>query len=316
MKGTIKSQMELMDGWVAKPMKGNEFLERIGREVEFGRIEKELGKMYESGMGRPSNPPLMMFKMVLLEFFYNLSDPQVEEQVNDRLSFRRFVGLGLGERAPDETSMVRFRKRMLEYGLERKLLERVNSQLEAKGLLVKKATIIDATLVEAATSKPRQGEKGEDEDASYTSKGGKAYYGYKAHVASDADGGFIRKAGLTTASVHDSQMFEAVLPEEQDYVFADKAYTSRERDESLAERGMASAIAYKGYRNRPLTERQRQANRSFAHVRSRIERIFGHWKRCLGYRRVRYLGLWKNELELQFRCIAYNLRRMFSLLPA
>ena len=309
-------QLSLMESWMIQGPKGNEFLERLEKELDFGLIARSLAKMYPSSMGRPSHPPMVMFRMTLLQFFYNLSDPQVEEQVGDRLSFRKFVGIGLEGKVPDETSMVRFRQRMLEYGMEKKLLEMVNRQLEEKGLLVKKATIVDATLVEAATRKPTAQEAGKDSDASYTSRGGKAYYGYKAHVAADADNGLVRKATLTGASVHDSQMFEEVLPKDQKYVFADKAYASQARDEALAARGIASRIAYKGYRNRPLKARHIRANRCFASIRSRIEKIFGHWKRNVGYRRVRYLGLLKNQLELQLRCIAYNLRRMHTLQSA
>ena len=311
-------QLSLIDSCLVKISKGNDFLETIEKEVGFGKIRRELDKMYSSTMGRPSHPPMVMFRMMLLQFFYNLSDPQIEEQVNDRLSFRKFAGLGLEDKVPDETSMVRFRQRLLEHGLEKKLLEIVNGQLASKGLLLKKATIVDASLIQAATKNPSSGSEDEpqDKDADYTSRKGKAFYGYKAHVSSDADNGFVRKAGLTSASVHDSQMFEHVLPSEQDYVFADKAYASEEREQNLALSNIASGIAYKGYRNRPLSEQKKHANRCFASIRCRIEKIFGHWKRNVGYRRVRYIGLLKNELELQFRCIAYNLRRMHTLLTA
>jgi IS5 family transposase len=314
MKGEINMQMNLIDSCLVNRSKGNDFLEKLVKEISFGRIQRELDKLYSSTIGRPSHPPMVMFRMMLLQFFYNLSDPQVEEQVNDRLSFRKFVGLDLEGKVPDETSLVRFRQRLIEHGVEKKLLGIVNQQLAAKGLLVKKATIVDATLIQAAPANPTSQEEPKDPDAGYTSRKGKAFYGYKAHVASDADGGFVRKASLTSASVHDSQMFEKVLPPEQEYVFADKAYASEEREQTLASQNIASGIAYKAYRNRPLTSRQKKTNSCFASIRCRIEKIFGHWKRNVGYRRVRYIGLLKNELELQFRCVTYNLRRMYGLL--
>lgn len=306
-KGEQNPQMNLIDGWMVNQNKSNEFLERIEKEISFGRIHRELDKMYQSNLGRPSHPPMIVFRMILLQFFYNLSDPQIEDQVNDRLSFRKFVGLGMQEKVPDETSMVRFRQRLLEQGLEKKLLKIVNDQLAAKGLLLKKAKIVDASLIQAAPANPKNDEEPKDPDAGYTRRKGQAFYGYKAHVASDADNGFVRKATLTSASVHDSQKFEEVLPDEQDSIFADKAYASEDREQDLARRNIASGIAYKAYRNLPLTAQRKKANQCFAAIRCRIEKIFGHWKRNVGYRRVRYIGLLKNELELQFRCIAYNL---------
>lgn len=308
-----------MDGWFMEgSSKSGRFLERMEQELDWSPIQRRLEKMYPSRNGRPSHPPMAVFRMILLEHFYTMSDPQCEEQVRDRLSFRKFVGLGWNDPIPDETTLVRFRQRMIEYGVQNHLLEIVNRQLEQKGLIVKTATIVDATLVKAATRPPTREEQsqgeGKDPEASYTSKGGKSHYGYKAHVASDADHGMIRKATLTTASLHDHEGFEGVLPREQEIVYADKAYRSQKHEAFLAKRKTVSGIMEKGYRGKKLTRKQKRSNRWLARVRCGIEKIFGHWKRNLGYDRVRYLGIAKNELELTFKCLSWNLRRMVTVL--
>jgi len=115
------------------------FLERLAATVDFRPIEEELQKLYPTKMGRPSHPPLVLFKMLLLEHCYNLSDPEVEAQVSDRLSFRRFVGLSLDGAVPDETALVRFRARLVAGAVEQRLLEHVNAQLQARGLILNRA---------------------------------------------------------------------------------------------------------------------------------------------------------------------------------
>src|SRR6218665_152465 len=130
---SMSHQMSLLDGWMMPGNKGDDFLYKIDEMVDFGAVERELAGLYTATTRRPPHAPLMVFKLCLLQFFYNLSDPEVEIQASDRLSFRRFLGLSLQDRMPDETSLVRFRQRLREAGLEQRLLETINSQLEARG---------------------------------------------------------------------------------------------------------------------------------------------------------------------------------------
>lgn len=295
----------------------NDFLDRLNPLMNWQPIEKALHAMYPANTGRPPLPPLILFKMCLLQHCYGLSDPQCEEQVRDRLSWRRFVGLGLQDAVPDETTLVRFRQRLVEHGLQEKLLALVNRQLQAQGLILKRVTLVDATLVQAARRAPaREDTEGGDTDAGYTVKQGQPHYGYKAHVSVHQEHTLIRKATLTAANVHDSREFESVVRGDEQMVVADKAYASARRSAWLARRGIHDGILRRGSRGHPLGEPCLRMNRFLSGVRSAIEKVFGHWKRTLGYRRVRYVGREPNRLELEFKCVVWNLKRWVNVSAA
>jgi transposase len=185
MQTTTNPQLGLLDSlMIATPT--NDFLERLDRTLDWVPLEKALQAMYPATTGRPPCAPLALFKMSLLQHCYGLSDPQCEELVSDRLSWRRFVGLGLQDAVPDETTLVRFRQRLREHGLHENLLALVNRQLQTKGLILKTCTLVDATLLQAARRAPAKDDQTSgDGDAGYTVKKGQPHYGYKAHVAVD-----------------------------------------------------------------------------------------------------------------------------------
>jgi IS5 family transposase len=295
----------------------NEFLDRLDVLVNGQPIRQALEGMFTAATGRLPQPPLAVFKMLLLEHFYGVSDPQCEALVADRLSWRKFVGLTLAERVPDETTLVRFRQRLIEHDLHQRLLALVNEQLAAQGLIVREVTLVDATLVPAARRAPAQGASGGgDADADYTVKAGQPHYGYKAHVAADRQHTLIRQADLSAASVHDSQRFEAVVRGDEQMVIADKAYDSRARAQWLQQRGVANGILRRARRGECLSAAAQRMNRVLSAIRSGIEKIFGHWKRNLGYRRVRYVGWARNRLELEFKCVVWNLKRWVNVTAA
>jgi transposase, IS5 family len=313
MKTTTNAQMGLLDGLMAATP-ANDFLERLDRTLDWKPMETALQAMYPATTGRPPCPPLVLFKMSLLQHCYGLSDPQCEELVTDRLSWRRFVGLGLQESVPDETTLVRFRQRLREHGLHENLLAVVNEQLEKRGLILKTCTLVDATLLQAARRAPAQGDKtGGDGEAGYTVKGGQAHYGYKAHVAVDQEHTLIRQASLTAANVHDSQEFENIVEGDEEMVMADKAYWSQARSQWCAEHGVANGILRKASRGEKLSAAAQRVNGLLSAIRSQIEKVFGWWKRSAGYRRVRYVGREPNRLELEFKCICWNLKRLANL---
>ncbi len=292
----------------------NDFLERLDGALDFKPLEAALHRMYPATTGHPPHPPLVLFKMSLLQHCYGLSDPQCEELVADRMSWRRFVGLGLQDKVPDETTLVRFRQRLMGHGLHEKLLQLVNRQLEQKGFILKTCTLVDATLLAAARRAPATGDKiGGDDDAGFTVKQGRPHYGYKAHVAADQEHTLIRHVTLTDASVHDSQEFENVVKGDEEMVVADKAYWSQERRRWCERRSIGNGILRKAFRGQPLDKTTLLFNRLMSRVRCGIERIFGWWKRCTGYRRVRYVGRDPNRLELEFKSICWNLKRLVNL---
>ena len=313
MHTTTNGQFGLLDS-LMPTTSANDFLERLDRTLDWRPIERALQGMYPATTGRPPCPPLTLFKMSLLQHCYGLSDPQCEELVSDRLSWRRFVGLGLQDNVPDETTLVRFRARLVEHGLHEKLLGLVNRQLEKQGLILKTCTLVDATLLQAARRAPsKEDRSGGDGDAGFAVKGGQPHYGYKAHVAADETHTLIRGVSLTAANVHDSREFEAVVRGDEDMVVADKAYWSATRSQWCGERGIANGILRKPSRGEKLRAATVRVNRLLSRMRCGIEKVFGWWKRCTGYRRVRYVGREPNRLELEFKCVCWNLKRLTSL---
>ena len=313
MQTTTNPQFGLLDSLMPSTP-ANGFLERLDRTVDWKPLERALHAMYPATTGRPPCAPLTLFKMSLLQHCYGLSDPQCEELVSDRLSWRRFVGLGLQDKVPDETTLVRFRQRLIEHGEHEKLLALINRQLEQKGLILKTCTLVDATLLQAARRAPGKEDKtGGDADAGFTVKGGAPHYGYKAHAAVDETHTLIREVTLTAANVHDSQEFEAVVRGDEEMVVADKAYWSRARSEWCARHGVANGVLRKPSRGEKLHPATERVNRLLSRLRCGIEKLFGWWKRCTGYRRVRYVGREPNRLELEFKSIGWNLKRLVSL---
>jgi len=295
----------------------NDFLEKLDGALDWDPLETVLQAMYPATTGRPPCAPLVLFKMSLLQHCYGLSDPQCEELVADRWSWRRFVGLGWQDRVPDETTLVNFRKRLREHGLHEQLLALVNRQLQAQGLILKTCTLVDATLLQAARRAPaKEDQTGGDGDAGYTVKQGQPHYGYKAHVAVDETHTLIRAVTLSAANVHDSREFETVVQGDEAMVIADKAYWSRERSEWCGRKGVANGILRKPGRGQKLRPATVRANRLFSSIRCKIEKVFGWWKRSAGYRRVRYVGREPNRLELEFKCICWNLKRLANLSAA
>lgn len=309
MIGIQNNTEDLFGGWIEVKGKRQKFLDAINSLMDWKVIEKHLEVMYKS-KGRPSIPPLVMFKMLILQNYYTLSDPGCEDAVSDSLSFKKFCGLGLADRVPDETTLVRFRKKLIENKLHNKLLTLVNECLSKHGVMVRKVTLVDATLIEASTTGPTKGEEPLEKDASYTVKNKKIHYGYKAHISTEALTGIIQKVEYTTAKVHDSQIFEQ-LDTGDVPISADKAYWSKERDEALGDR---SYLMIRGRRNKPLNEEEISYNKQASKIRGKIEKTFGYFKRTLGFRKARYRGKNKGLLELQIKSICWNLRRSVTLI--
>ena len=176
------SQPSLADTFVKVYCRGGGFLEEIAKTFEWSAFDVLLRPLHSSDDGAPAYPPLAMFKIVLLQQWYGLSDPSAEEAVRDRASFRRFCGIPLDEETPDHASIWRFRQRIDKLGLSEKLLAEVNRQLDARGLIVKRGTLVDATIILAAVKRPAF-EDGQvnprDPDASFTVKNGETHFGYK-----------------------------------------------------------------------------------------------------------------------------------------
>ena len=313
----LLGQTSLVDALVSKSSRRPEGrLDRIAQMIDWAPLVAIVSRLSTARTGRPSFPREVMIKALLLAQWYRLSDPELEECLADRLSFRRFVGLSLQDQVPDETTVCRFRGALAEHGLTEMLLAEVNRQLEAKHLFVKAGTIIDASVVQAAVKPPAAGEDTSptDPDAKWLNHGdGRGRFGFKAHIAVDLGPGLIRKALMTPAATHDSQPADELIVGDENAVYADKAYQKKERRAALRAAKIKDRIMHKSQRGHPLTFWQTLHNKLIAGPRRTIERIFGTWKRSYGYTRVRYCGLLRNSSHLQLLCIAFNLRKAAAL---
>lgn len=294
----------------------NRVLETITREVDFTAAEERITATYRQG-GRPACRVGVLLRVMILQHLYGLSDPQAEEQLKDRLSFQKFVQLDAHEAVPDETTICRFRQRFIECRLHEELLGLLNTQLEARGYIVKRVALVDATLMESSRKRPdaqaaREG-RAPDADASYTRKYNQSFYGYKAHVSSDGEHQLIRAAVISTASQYDGEVFAHIAPADSEVIYAGKAYDTKANQAWLRTRGIRNGILKKEAHHIQLTAKDR-ANRRKSLVRRQIERVFADPKKWQHYRRVRYLGLARNQLELTLKAVVYNLKRLAGIL--
>lgn len=292
-------------------------LDRIAGLLSWGPLAYRLEKHCRKSDGRPPFPPLVMFRALLLAQWYGLSDRDLEEALCDRLSFRRFIGLGIEQATPDHTTLCRFRERLNEAGLTVKLLGLVNAQIEAKGLLLKRGTLIDATVVETAAARPDGETAGADPDAGFLKRAGQpgSSYGYKAHVAADEGSILIRTVMLTPANVAETVVADELILANRDSgaIYADKAYDTHARRALLARLGIKDGIMHRPNKHHPLTEQQTRRNVALSKIRCRVETVFAVLKQVYGYRRTRYMGLVRNQLQLTLLAICFNLRRMLVL---
>jgi IS5 family transposase len=309
-------QFGLADSIVQRRGKKTAWLERLDVALDWRALEMIVGSIYASREGGLAYPLLTYVKLLLLQQWYGLSDEGLEAAVDDRLSFRRFAGIPLAESVLDHSSIWRFREELARRGLAAKLLAEVNRQLDAKGLILRRGTLIDATILEAAL-RPPAGDAGEvsprDPQAGWTKKNGKSRFGYKAHAAVDEGSGIVRAAVMTPADVHDSVPADDLVQGDEEAVYADKAYDSEQRRAGLRARGIEPRIMHQARRNRPLKPWQTWFNKAVAPIRAGVERLFATMKRTYGHRRVRYLGLARNDVQLQAMCAAINLRRALAL---
>ena len=295
-----------------------ELLDQLNGAVDWDALAaavRELPMYQNSGAGRRPWDAVVMIKCLMLQRWFSLSDPQLEEQSRDRLSFRRFLGLSLMDDTPDETSFVRFRDRLREAKLEKRLFTDVLDQLSERGLRVKEGTIVDATVIcQSRGRKRKDGTSTRDTEASYTKKHGQIMHGYKAHVASSLNG-IITDCDMTTAKVHDGQVIDELIGDEHAAVIADRAYDDAARRQRLREHGVIDGIIYKRKRGqKALWPWQKRWNQLVSKLRGIGERPFAVFKHQMGWRSVRYRGLSKNRSDLFLHAAAYNIRHALCLI--
>ncbi len=296
-------------------------LDRVLTLVDWAGVERRLSGLREEGPGRPGYRPLLLFKALLLQAWYGLSDAELEFRLGDSLAFGRFVGLSLEDEVPDHTTLCRFRNRLVTERLLEQLFDELDRQLEAAGVVLKQGTMLDATLIETqAAAKPPPGQLSPvDPQARLTARKGKpgTTFGYKAHVGVDQGSGLVRAVITTPANVNDTVVADQLICGDEKAVWADAAYHTHARQAALKARGVKPRLARRANKNHPeLSPRLKRYNKLIARKRAAVETTFATWKRRMGLVAIRYVGLAKATAQIQMVAMAFNMRRWAALNPA
>ena len=269
------------------------------------------------GAGHPPWCPVLMLRCLMLAKWFNLSDPGLEDALRDRISFRQFVGLSFTDKTPDQTTFVRFRTRLREADIHDAIFDAVVEHMNKQGLLVKRGSMVDATIIEAPRGRPRpDGTSTRDQDASFTKKHGVPHHGYKGHINADLSG-IVIDYRFGTAKEHDSKHIDDLTMHEETLVLADSVYSSAARRAELRARGVIDGICHKRHRGqKKLHDWQERWNKKVAPLRARVEHPHAMLKHQLGYRRVRYRGRERNAFDFALILTACNIKRSLSLRAA
>ena len=314
-------------------------LEKLNAHIDWELFRADLTQVYaherKSSAGRKPIDVVLMFKIVILQRLHNLSDDQTEFLIRDRASFQRFLGLHVEDGSPDSKTIWTFKERLKEMELTDALFARLDGELSAQSLSAKGGQIVDAVIVEVPRQRNTPEENAlikegkvpsswveqpaklaqKDLDACWTKKRGETYYGYKNHVNVDQEYKLIRSHEVTDASVHDSQALDAVLNVEAKdrALYGDSAYRSVEREDWLSEHGLESRICERSYRNRPMTDEQKSANKKKSAVRARVEHVFGYMHTSMNGVTVRSIGMARAKLHIGLMNLTYNLARFAQI---
>ncbi|MBU2714382.1 IS5 family transposase [Zooshikella harenae] len=288
----------------------------------------------KSQAGRKPFDVVLMFKVLVLQHLYNLSDDETEYQIRDRYSFCRFLNLTPEDRIPDAKTIWLYREQLVLRDLMKGLFNDFDDQLNDKGYKAQKGQMVDASFVDVPKQRNKREEnqqiksgeiperfennpnvgRQKDTDARWTKKNEETHFGYKNHVTVDNAHKLIRDYKVTSAEVHDSQVFIEILAENTSAdVWADSAYQSENNEISLAAMNMRSHVHKKGKKNKPLSERSKKANTRRSKVRARVEHVFGSITNEQGGLYSRVIGFARNQLKIGMMNIVYNMRRFMTL---
>jgi transposase, IS5 family len=323
----------------AKLAKQSDLLLRLDRVISWEEFRPILSKIHDkkrkSKAGRKPIDEVILFKMLILQQLYNISDNQIEYQVNDRISFMKFLHLGIEDRVPDATTVWLFREQLTKAGLIEGLFRQFGEYLKEQGYEAKRGQIIDATIIPVPKQRNSRAENAEikadkvpeewkekpdklsqkDTDSRWTKKNGEKHYGYKNHISVDVEHGLIREYEVTSASVHDSQVIEELLDEENEdkEVWADSAYRSEKIEEIVKTKGFVSEIHERSYRNQPLSEEQNAKNQKKSKTRARVEHVFGSWVNEMGGKLMRLIGKERISAAIGMKNLTFNMKRYAHL---
>ena len=308
--------------------KSMKFLDEMKELIPFEKIEKilierNIYKPNKGKSGRPSIPSKTLIGALFLQNWYGLSDPMTEELIHDRISFRKFLDIKDEDTIPDETTICKFRNKLIKQEILGDIFDEVKKMMEAKKLILNEGTLIDATLIHSSEPKKKKDDNGKtisnqaaDSDATYTSKRGRKYHGLKMHIATDTNG-IIKDVIATTASTHDSTQFDTLTKNEDKAIFADSGYMSKVRKVSLRAKGIFVGIIERRVKGQSkLRAKQSRNNTRFSKIRSLVELPFAFIKHHMNFKETRYLGIKKNQQHFYMLATCYNLKRMPNLMKS
>lgn len=321
-----RDQLSILDEWASQSGQVSRSTERL-QEIDqwlnwepLYEIGRRIDKTGPQG-GQPRKPVRWMIRGLFLQFLYQLSDPQLEDQLIDRLSFRRFAGLPLDQRVPDFSTFWRFREALAEEGLVEELFRQINRQLETKGLLLKQGTVVDACLMNSV-NRPLSDDKRQqleqnlssqvDTDADATKKNNTWFFGYKGHIGVDIGSKIIRQVVFTKASTHDSTVLEKLVSEDERSLFGDKAYSRDALKQTARDRGWYYGILDKAKRGDPLSPTQKKRNKRHQRVRSQVEHPFAAIKDRYGMRLTKAKTKLRNQARFLMATICWNIERSIT----
>ncbi len=312
-------QPSFIEALLPKDLGSHGQLDKLCGLVKWYRFEKLLAHLRdEAGPGRPGYPVLVLFRALLLQSLYGLSDRELEDALNDRLSFKRFVGLSLEEASPDHTVLHRFRNLLIESGLLEKLFAELDHQLDKAGVILKRGTMLDATIIEAVSAPPKNERPSNDPDARFVKRQGKSgsTFGYKAHMGVDEGSGLIRAVITTPANVNDTTPADNLIRGDECRVWADAAYDTHARRAWLKSKGITPRIARRANKHHPeLPPRLKRYNRLIGRRRAAVETTFATLKCRMRMNLIRYIGLTKAKAQVMMAAMAFNLRRWAAITP-
>jgi transposase, IS5 family len=314
-------------------------LERLSQNVDFEifrtLLEEGLYKLPKGKGGRKPYDYVLLFKILILQRFYNLSDDQIEYQINDRMSFMRFLNLTISDDIPDSKTVWHFREQLIDLELIEPIFELFLKQLERLNLVVNEGKIVDASFIEVPKQRNSREENKEikggkipknfvnnpnklaqkDTDARWTQKNNETYFGYKNHIKTDAKSKIITQYKVTEASVHDSQLLEYLLDTNDQYqeLYADSAYVGEKQEAVISKNKMLNKVHEKGYKNKPLTENQKAKNTQKSKIRARVEHIFGFMERSMHGMYLYSVGIQRITAIVGLMNLTYNMFRKIQL---
>lgn len=316
-------------------------LEAVSKVVDFEMFrslleDKLLNTNKKNNAGAKPFDVVLMFKIMFIQRYYNLSDNQVEYQIIDRLSFKSFLGLESGDKVPDEKTIWAFREKLTDMGLVEDLFDLFGQQLKEKGLIFNEGKILDASFTEVPRQRNTREENKQikedngdelwndqpnkkshkDTDARWTKKNGQNFYGYKDHVKIGIKHKLIETYLVSDASVHDSKALGSLISEEDENqpLYADSAYTGPNQEQAISDCDMINQVCEKGHRNLPLTAQQQASNKAKSKIRARVEHVFGFMEQSMKGLFIRSIGLVRATAIIGLINLTYNIFRYEQLM--